>query len=107
MVALASMEGRWRDGLRGKPQRWARLDAQVVALQREGCRQAAVGLVGGEELLDLLHRRLAAEAGEPAHELHECEIAGRQRVGIAAAVKAEALKGPGADLADRAQAAVV
>ena len=42
-------------------------------------------------------------AGQAADLLDVFEVAGRQRVGFAAAVEAEALDGPGADLRDREQ----
>ena len=54
-----------------------------------------------EVLLDLGDGGAAAQAGEAADELHVGEVARGQRVGVAAAVEAEALHGPGADLADR------
>ena len=48
----------------------------------------------------------APRVREPADQLEVGEVAGRQRVGIAAAEEAEALDGPGADLGDRAPAAL-
>ena len=59
---------------------------------------AAIRRVRGEVLLDLLDRRAAAEALEVADELHIGEVAGRQRVGLAAAEEAEALERPRPDL---------
>ena len=54
----------------------------------------------GEVLLDLLDGGTAAEALEVADELHVGEVAGGQRVRIAAAMETEALDGPWPDLAD-------
>ena len=68
--------------------------------------QPSEGRVRRVELLDLLDRRPAAEPGEPADQLHVDEVAGRQRIGFAAAEEAEALDGPRADLRNREQAPV-
>ena len=69
--------------------------------------EAAVWGVRGEEILHLRHGGAAAEAAQAADELDEPQVAGGQRVGVAPAVKADALDRPGADLADREQAGVV
>src|SRR5258705_4463133 len=66
----------------------------------------AEGGVGSVELLDLLDRGAAAEVGETADQLQVDQVAGGERVGLAAAEEAEALHGPGTDLAHREQAAV-
>lgn len=68
--------------------------------------QSAEGGIGLVEGLDLLHRRPPAKAGEAADELDVGQVAGGQRVGVAAAEEAEALDRPGTDLAHRPQAAV-
>ena len=57
--------------------------------------EAAEGRVGREVLLDLRDRRPAAEAGEAADQLHVGEVAGGQRVGLAAAAEPEHLERPG------------
>ncbi len=75
-------------------------------MSREQSRQSAKRCVGGVEGLDLLHRRPPAEAGEVTDELDVGEVAGGQRVGVAAAKEAEALNRPRADLAHCLQAAV-
>ena len=75
-------------------------------MSREQSRQPAKRRVGGVEGLDLLHRRPLAETGEATDKLDVGEVAGGQRVGVAAAEEAEALDRPGADLAHRPQAAI-
>jgi hypothetical protein len=75
-------------------------------LSREQTRQSAKWCVGGEEGLDLLHRRAPAEAGKVTDDLDVGEVAGGQRVGVAAAEEAEALNRPRADLTHCPQSAV-
>ena len=78
----------------------------MVGGQHEGAGKAAVGGVGSEELLHLLDGGAAAKPRQPADQLDETEVAGGQRVHLTAAVQAQALDGPGPDLADRQQAPV-
>ena len=81
-------------------------DRAVKAAEGEGADEAAVGLVGGVELFDLGDRRAAAEPGEVADQLDVAEVAGRQRVHLAAAEEGQALDRPGADFGGRQQAPV-
>ena len=81
-------------------------DPLVEGGQDQGAGEAAIGRVRGEELLHLAHGGAAAEPGQSAHQLDEVEVAGGQRVRLAATVEAQALDRPGADLADRQQAPV-
>ncbi len=68
--------------------------------------EAAVGLVRGVELFHLGDRRPAAAARQAPDQLDVAEVAGGQRVELAAAEETEALHRPGADLGHRQQAAV-
>ena len=70
--------------------------AQRRALRRSPCASATSaneparprnGRIRSEELLDLLDGGAAAEPGEAADQLDVGEVAGRQRVGVAAAVR--------------------
>ena len=81
-------------------------DRAVPAHEREAAGEAAERRVRGEVLLDLLDRGPAAEAGEHADQLHVGEVAGGQRVGLAAAAEPEDLDRPGPDPGDPQQAAV-
>src|SRR5215204_4289274 len=78
----------------------------VPADQGECPGEAAEGGIGREVLLDLFYRRPAAKALEVPDQLDVGEVAGGERVGIAAAVEAKALDRPGPDLRDREQPTV-
>ncbi len=67
----------------------------------------AVWRIGSEELLHLLDRRAAPEAGQATDQLDVRQVAGGQRVDLAAPEQPEALHGPRPDLANREQAAIV
>ena len=68
-------------------------------------RQALPLAVALEEAahLGLVGARLRVPGGEPADELEEAEVAGRDAVVVALAVEREHLERPGADVRDRAQ----
>src|SRR6185437_7653827 len=72
--------------------------------QQIGARQRLKRRVALEERADLLLGGAAAEAGEPPHQLHVGEVAGRDAVVAALAVVGELVDRPAADLTDRAQA---
>ncbi len=92
--------------LRRELQRRARRHGAVPADQREGPCEAAERRVRREVLLDLLDRRPAAEAGESADQLDVGQVAGGQRVGVAATVEGEDLQRPRADVRDPQEAGV-
>ena len=77
-----------------------------MADQGEGAGEPAERLVRGEELLHLGDGGAAAETGERADELDVGEVAGGERVRLAAPEEAEALKRPRTDPRDPDQAAI-
>src|SRR3954451_8062678 len=86
--------------LRREPRRWPGSHRLVPTGEREGAGEPAVWRVRSEVLLYLLDGRAAAEAFEMPDELDVREVAGGQRIRVAAAVVSEALERPGADLGD-------
>ena len=83
------------------------LGAAAEAAQGEQAGDPAVGLVGRVELLAPRRSSPAAPCRvELAHQLQVGEVAGGQRVEIAATVQRQALDRPGTDLGDREQAAI-